>query len=161
MAPCGSTLRSGGSRTYQKGRPFCIVTSRVARACERGELRDEARPLMRFKGKQQEVEAAEFTQIVACIDPHGKVAEIAGNPQAVARNRPQMRPAGDDRDGETGPSKSRGNKSADGTRADYRDSHWERLQATGRFELPNGAFAEPCLTTWLRRLTCDRFLPSG
>ena len=27
------------------------------------------------------------------------------------------------------------------------------LEATGRFELPNGAFAEPCLTTWLRRPT--------
>ncbi len=137
------------------------MTTRVAVLRERRELRDEARPLMRFKGKQQEVEVAEFAQVVACVDPHRKAAQIAGNPQAVAYDRPQMRPAGDDRNGETGPSKSRGNKSADGTRADYRDSHWEKLQATGRFELPNGAFAEPCLTTWLRRLTCDRFLPSG
>ncbi len=27
----------------------------------------------------------------------------------------------------------------------------ENLEATGRFELPDGAFAELCLTTWLRR----------
>ena len=41
----------------------------------------------------------------------------------------------------------------DGGRAGWAVAPYERkiLEATGRFELPNGAFAELCLTTWLRR----------
>jgi hypothetical protein len=45
-------------------------------------------------------------------------------------------------------------KRSDGTRANDAYAHVESLEATGRFELPNGAFAEPCLTTWLRRRAC-------
>src|SRR5579862_6107985 len=41
-------------------------------------------------------------------------------------------------------------------------AHKERyLEATGRFDLPNGAFAEPCLTTWLRRHVPQRASRAG
>ena len=61
--------------------------------------------------------------------------------------------ARDDRDWDARPGKGSGEESADRAGPHDRDPlHLKSLKATGRFELPNGAFAEPCLTTWLRRL---------
>lgn len=38
---------------------------------------------------------------------------------------------------------------------DFKGNQGEKLEATGGFEPPNQAFAEPCLTTWLSRLICN------
>src|SRR5579863_664971 len=69
-----------------------------------------------------------------------------------------MFPARNDRDRHAGTRERSGEKTADRARSDNGDPHrWESdLEATGRFELPNGAFAEPCLTTWLRRQNRER-----
>jgi hypothetical protein len=64
-----------------------------------------------------------------------------------------------DRDRDPGVRQRGGDEPADSPGPDDRDArHRESLEATGRFELPNGAFAEPCLTTWLRRLSAPNAL---
>ena len=53
--------------------------------------------------------------------------------------------------GDSGACERGGDKAADCACPQNRYPHEENFEATGRFELPDGAFAEPCLTTWLRR----------
>ena len=102
----------------------------------------------------------EVRQIVARVEIRGKASQVALYPQAASSNRFEMCAARDDGDVGPGSNKRSSEESSDRAGSDdrYPDSRrsrgragdWE-IEATGRFELPNGAFAEPCLTTWLRR----------
>ena len=156
MRPPGSTLCKGGSRTYQNGKPFCSVTTVAPVAADGFELLDEARPLMRFEGQaavRRNRRAAEGRRLG--LDARREIAEIARDTQAVAtlmaaRCAPRATTA-------TG---IRARASAAARKPPIAPAPTtamrvivETLEATGRFELPNGAFAEPCLTTWLRRRT--------
>src|SRR5580692_4604115 len=110
-------------------------------------------PLVRLKRKQQKIEGAERAQVVADRDRDGEGPQIALDVQAVTANCRGMLAARHNRDRVGRPGKGGREESADRAGPHDRDPfHLKSLKATGRFELPNGAFAEPCLTTWLRRL---------
>ena len=160
--PPGSTLCSGGSRTYQNGTPFCSVTIVVPRLARTARAAAESRPLMRLEGQQQRVERRR-----ARADRRRPRRVTVKLPRSLSTRSPSRRiaarcaPRATTATETPGARERRGEKPADRARADDRDraSRVENLEATGRFELPNGAFAEPCLTTWLRRRST--FVRSG
>ena len=136
---------------------------RVA-AGDRLELRKQRLPLVRLERANDDVERSERSQIFAGVDACREPTEIALDLEAAVGNGAQVLAARDDRNLHARARECAGEKAADraGTHDGYAHRCDEGMEATGRFELPNGAFAEPCLTTWLRRLTsCQRRYLSG
>jgi hypothetical protein len=117
---------------------------------------------MRLEGQEHKIEGSGGFQIFADADADRKRAEVALDVQPVTLDCFGMRAPREHLDGDAASGKRGRHESPDGARADDGYAHGEaparsskgsgtNLEATGRFELPNGAFAEPCLTTWLRR----------
>ena len=136
---------------------------RAARG-DRFELRKQRLPLVRFERAGDDVERSELPEVFPGVDARHEPAKIALDLQTAVEDGAQVRAARDDRNGHARTRERAGEKTADraGTDNCYAHRCDEKMEATGRFELPNGAFAEPCLTTWLRRLTsCQLRFPSG